>query len=341
MKQAGILGLLILSLFISACQSTIPAVTLTADLLSPSLTPSLSSFPSTLTPTSLPASSSTQTPIPPPSSTLTPTPIPCFSDLCVYPGHFWLARPISPENLDSIDPTYRYGSTQEGARPVHHGVEFVNEEGTPVLAAADGLVIVAGNDSQQVYADFPFYYGNLVVIEHHFPDYEQSVFTLYGHLSEVQAEVGQAVRAGDQVGLIGYTGAAEWSHLHFEVRVGQNRYRDTRNPELWLRPHEDEQGILNGSIAGRIIDEYGTPIYIPNVVIERLGPDGQEVIETIYVETYADFSVNGDDEWTENFAIGDLPPGKYRVSLVARGLQTWDLEVHPGQMTLLTFDAAK
>ena len=61
----------------------------------------------------------------------------------------------------------------------------------------------------------------------------------------------------------------------------------------------------------------------------------------MYVETYADFSVNGDDEWGENFVIGDLQPGKYRVTFVARGLQTWDVEVYPGQLTLLTFDAGK
>jgi murein DD-endopeptidase MepM/ murein hydrolase activator NlpD len=347
------LGILVILLSISSCNSTIPTASVTASLAALLLTP-------TLEHPNPPASTKIPTSFPPPPSTLpslTPTPLPslpCSPELCVYPGHFWLERPISPENVDSIDPTYRYGSTQEGARPTHHGVEFVNEEGTPVLAAADGLVIVAGNDFQETYADFPFYYGNLVVIQHNFPQYGQPVFSLYGHLSVVQAEVGKMVKAGDPIGAVGYTGAAEWSHLHFEVRVGQNRYLDTRNPELWLQPHENGQGTpndaipneatpngaaLNGAIAGRILDEFGTSIYIPNVVIEHLGQDGEVIIETVYVETYADFSVNGDDEWGENFVIGDLPPGKYRVTFVARGLQTWDVEVYPGNLTLLTFNA--
>jgi len=242
--------------------------------------------------------------------------------------------------MDRIDVTYRYGSTQEGARPTHRGVEFVNEEGTPVLASAAGTVLVAGNDNQQAYADFPLYYGNLVIIEHHFPEMEQPVFTLYGHLSEVLVQTGDQVQTGDRIGSVGYTGVAEWSHLHFEVRLGENRIYDTRNPELWLKPLPNEEGVLDGTIAGRIVDEFGAPIYIPNVVIERVDLSG-EVVESFFVESYADISVNGDDLWGENFAISDLAPGNYRVSFVARGLQTWDLEVFPGQLTLLVFDAAR
>jgi murein DD-endopeptidase MepM/ murein hydrolase activator NlpD len=249
-----------------------------------------------------------------------------------------MERPIPASNNDQIDVTYRYGSTQEGARPTHHGVEFVNKEGTPVLAAAPGEVIVAGNDYQETYADFPFYYGNLVIIEHQFPGAQAQVFSLYGHLSAVQVEIGDQVQSGDQIGLVGYTGVAEWSHLHFEVRVGNNLFRETRNPELWLKPHLNEQGNPYGVLAGRVIDEFGTPIYIPNVVLERLNGAG-EVLETTYVETYADFSVKGDDAWGENFAIGDLQPGMYRVSFVARGLQVREVEVYPGLLTVLVFDA--
>jgi murein DD-endopeptidase MepM/ murein hydrolase activator NlpD len=280
---------------------------------------------------------------PEPTSTNTPTLVPsppCSSELCTYPGHFWLERPIPSDYNDDVDFTYRYGSTQGGNRPTHHGVEFVNEEGTPVVAAASGLVVVAGNDYQEPYADFPSYYGNLVVIEHRFPEVTEPVFTLYGHLSKVQTQVGASVKAGDQIGAVGYTGVAEWSHLHFEVRVGENVYRETRNPELWLKPHQNDKSDPNGAIAGRIIDEYGAPIYIPGVVVHRIGPDG-EIIDTIYVETYADFTVNGDDEWGENFVVGDLLPGRYLVSFVARGLQEWEVEVYPGQLTVLVFDAGE
>jgi murein DD-endopeptidase MepM/ murein hydrolase activator NlpD len=200
------------------------------------------------------------------------------------------------------------------------------------------LVIVAGDDFQQAYADFPYYYGNLVIIEHRFPGFDDPVYSLYGHMSTVLTQAGERVQSGDQIGAVGYTGIAEWSHLHFEVRLGDNLFRNTRNPELWLKPHLNESGEVNGVLAGRIIDEFGAPIYIPAVVLEQLGSDG-EVLQTIYVETYADFTVNGDDDWGENFAVGDLPPGKYRVSFVARGLQVIDAEVFPGKITLIVFDA--
>lgn len=283
--------------------------------------------PSTAAPTSTP--------------TLAPTPqYPCTPEECVYSGHFYLSRPFQEPANDEIDFTYRYGSTQEGARPIHHGVEFVNEEGTPVLAAAEGVVVVAGDDNQQPFADFPFYYGNLVILEHQVPGIEKPVFTLYGHLSAVHVQAGEQVQAGDRVGEVGYTGIAEWSHLHFEVRLGENLFRSTRNPELWLAPHLNPDGEFNGVLAGRIIDEYGAPIYIPAVVVERLGPQG-EVLQTIYVETYADSTVNGDDALAENFAIGDLLPGTYRVSFVARGLQVREVQVYPGRVTLLVFDASQ
>lgn len=290
----------------------------------------------------------TQTATPQPTSTTTPTstatslpstPTPCPPEVCAYPGHFFLARPIGPANVDVVDPTYRYGSNQGGARKTHHGVEFVNSQGTPVLAAANGTVIVAGNDTQTPYADFPVFYGNLVIIEHNFPGLDDPIFTVYGHLYEVQAEVGQQVSTGDQIGLVGFTGAAIGEHLHFEVRYGENSYRTTRNPELWLQPHHDEGGQPHGIIAGRLIDEYGGPIPGTAIRIDHLSPDGEDIQATYYVDSYADWTVNGDDIWQENFVLSNIPAGKYRVSFVARGLQSYDVYVQPGMVTLITFDA--
>ncbi len=289
------------------------------------LSPTVSASPTPVPPT--------PTPLPP---TPTPEPTPCTGDVCTYPGHFVLARPIASEHVDVIDPTYRYGSTQGGERKTHHGVEFVNPQGTPVLAAADGRVIVAGLDNEIPYADFPLFYGNLVIIAHDLPGQAEPVFTLYGHLYEVQVEVDQQVEAGDPIGLVGFTGAAIGEHLHFEVRVGENSYRETRNPVLWLQPHTGADGQLHGAIAGRILNEYGNPIYIPTLTIQRVDP-GEEAI--YYVESYADWTVNGDDVWGENFALADLPAGTYQVSFVAQGLQTYQVEVLPGQVTLITFEA--
>jgi len=291
---------------------------------------------SSITPSPLPSSTQTPTATPTP---LPPTPTPCPSDICHYAGHFHLSRPIAAEFVDVIDPTYRYGSTQGGERETHHGVEFVNSQGTPVLAAANGLVVVAGDDYQNPYANLPGFYGNVVIIEHQLPGLEGPVYTLYAHLFEVQAEVDQQVRAGDQIGLVGFTGWAVGEHLHFEVRYGENSYRKTRNPELWLQPHYDENGQPHGTIAGQILDEFGSPIPLISISIEQRATDGDETLTTYYIESYADWTVNGDNRWNENFALGDLPAGKYRVSFVARGLQVYEIEVLPGQVTMIVFDA--
>lgn len=290
-------------------------------------------------PTPLP--SNTPTPLPP-----TPTPLPCTDEFCIHAGHFILQRPIAAELVDIVDSTYRYGNTANGLRKTHHGVEFVNPQGTPVLAAADGMVIIAGTDYQEPLADFPAFYGNVVVIEHTFPDTQlpddlRPVYTLYGHLSEVRAEVGQTVHAGDTVGLVGFTGAAIGEHLHFEVRQGENAYNSTRNPELWLAPHLDENQLPTGALAGRVVDEYGNSIYIPTVTIEQFDPASGDTLKVYYLESYADWTVNGDNEWGEAFALGDIPAGQYRVSFVARGLQTYEIEVLPGLVTVITFDAGK
>ena len=72
--------------------------------------------------------------------------IPCEDSECHYSNAFFLQRPISAEQNDSVDVTYRFGSTQGGRREPHHGVEFLNSHGTPVFAAGEGMVIVAGSD---------------------------------------------------------------------------------------------------------------------------------------------------------------------------------------------------
>ena len=274
-----------------------------------------------------------------PEPTITLTALPCSPKICLLPGHFTLARPIASSNNDHIDTTYRYGSTQNGMREAHHGVEFVNPEGTPVLAAADGTVIAAGNDHSELYADWPFFYGNLIIIEHSRAPLEFPLYTLYGHLSEVQVEVGQQVQAGEQIGLVGLSGTAIGAHLHFEVRVGKNSYRETRNPELWLQPHLDDDGQFFGTIIGRAFDEFGDLILIQSIVIDAITPNEDGEIFKEYLSTYADLTVNGDLSWEESFAISDLPVGVYGVSFVARGLQHYDVEVVPGMITMITFDA--
>ena len=94
----------------------------------------------------------------------------------------------------------------------HTGVDVASPMDSPVAAAADGVVAIAGaeTDGQGHLVG----YGNYVVIAH-----GGRMITLYGHLDQVLVHVGQAVHAGDIIGLEGSSGNSTGPHLHFEVRV--------------------------------------------------------------------------------------------------------------------------
>ena len=105
------------------------------------------------TPTPAPSATASATPSATAAPSATPTPLPptappCPPGLCSYPFQYFLQRPIAPENNDRVDATYRFGTSQGGKREPHHGVEFLNGQSTPVLAAADGKVVFAGADAE-------------------------------------------------------------------------------------------------------------------------------------------------------------------------------------------------
>jgi murein DD-endopeptidase MepM/ murein hydrolase activator NlpD len=289
------------------------------------------------------------------STLVPPTSTPCPPDLCAYSDQYFLARPIALPGNDSIDSTYGFGSTQSGRRDPHHGVEFLNGSGTPVLAAADGVVVVTGDDRQPTsphgvwpitfFGLYSYFYGNLVVIEHQapqglllsFPGLPQPIYTLYGHLSQISVQVGQQVTAGQEIGKVGMTGIAEGSHLHFEVRLGENTYKASRNPELWLKPHTDELGRLMGGIAGRVLNSYNVNLQLSSIVIEHLpeGPDQPNDFQVTLL-SYEEKTLIGLAPFEESFGIGDLEAGWYRISYPYLGLQQRLVEVFPGQLTVVT-----
>ena len=78
-------------------------------------------------------------------------------------------------------------------------------------------------------------------------------------------KVGERVQQGQEIGKVGMTGVAMGSHLHFEVRVGGNTYKNSRNPELWMTPRKDKDGQQKGAIAGRIADNYGQSVTVDQV----------------------------------------------------------------------------
>ncbi len=86
----------------------------------------------------------------------------------------------------------------------HLGVDMNAPEGTQVRAAADGLVVYAGDNIDG--------FGNFIVIVH-----ANGWGTSYAHNSELQVRVGQTVRRGDPIALVGQTGLAHGPHVHFEL----------------------------------------------------------------------------------------------------------------------------
>jgi murein DD-endopeptidase MepM/ murein hydrolase activator NlpD len=289
----------------------------------------------------------------------------------ILPGHFLLARPIAPPGNSLIDASYRYGSTQRGKRVLHHGVEMENDLGTPVLAAANGVVVVVGDDQETAYGPQTNFYGQLVILKHEFSGLAQPVFSLYGHLSQVSVRVGQTVKVGQIIGQVGMTGWAIGYHLHFEVRLGENRYENTRNPELWLQPatgsslavapakNDFSGSTITGAFAGRIVDINGQPLRIAKIVL--LPKNAPLVKNRIFVESYDDQSMKRtdltiqdlpedyvlvpyshqtlgrDDLWREDFAISNLPAGKYLFSFTVKKVYTLEIEIRPGQLTFITF----
>jgi murein DD-endopeptidase MepM/ murein hydrolase activator NlpD len=273
-----------------------------------------------------------------PTSTVISVSTPCPPKRCVYQDPFPFIRPVTKPGNDTIDSSYRFGSTQGGKRDPHHGVEFLNSLGTPIQAAADGAVVVAGDDRVTIYGPYYYFYGNLVVLEHNLPGVDQPLYTLYAHLSEILVEEGQQVLAGEEIGRVGMTGVATGSHLHFEVRLGENTYQASRNPELWLRPSTDDVNQPGGAIAGRILANPWIKLNISSIVIERIPGPQEAASPQIYLGIYEEKSLRGLEPWGESFAVGDLPPGMYRISFVQYGMQQQEIEVLPGRLSVVTFD---
>jgi len=273
------------------------------------------------------------------ASTIQP-PTPCPRPVCTFNSQFPLAIPIAPPGRDTVEPSYRFGSTQNGKREPHHGVEFINKAGTPVLAAADGKVVVAGNDLDTAYGPMVDFYGNVVIIEHKLPGMAVPIYTTYGHLLKVGVSVGQNVKQGEPIGEVGLGGVAAGTHLHFEVRYGVNDYNAVRNPELWLKPHLDDQGQPLGVLAGRIVDAQGDLLGAENVVIKRLDGNGK-MVKAYYLTTYEDAQMLGQPPWYDSFAIGDLEAGTYQISFIYKHEQKYQVQVMPGGVTYVYLKGEK
>ena len=95
----------------------------------------------------------------------------------------------------------------------NNGVDLAAPTGTPILASADGKVIVSRAGG------YNGGYGTYVVISH-----DNGTQTLYAHMSKDNVSVGQGVERGQVIGAVGSTGKSTGPHVHFEVRGAKNPF---------------------------------------------------------------------------------------------------------------------
>lgn len=105
----------------------------------------------------------------------------------------------------------------------HKGLDIAAKRGTEIYAAASGVVTFSGTKGT---------YGKLVIIDHG-NGYE----TYYSHQSKLACEKGDYVEKGDLIGYIGMTGSASGNHLHFELRIDNDRI----DPYLGLTGYGDHE----------------------------------------------------------------------------------------------------
>ncbi|OGO48832.1 MAG: hypothetical protein A2Z30_03580 [Chloroflexi bacterium RBG_16_64_43] len=266
-------------------------------------------------------------------STVTPTQ-PAASPACLYLNLGW---PIAQPGA-SIDVTYRFGSTQEGRREPHHGVEIPSHAGTPVVAPAEGRVEFAGEDRSVQLGPYTGFYGNVIVLALEPLPADGPVFLLFGHLSQIDVHTGQRVGAGESLGRVGSSGVAIGAHLHFEVRAGANRYDSVSNPDLWLVPQQEDGGAA-GVLAGRVVTRSGDLAHGQQVTVRRLD-EGTNGPRTFFLDTY-DFEADtpgSDSLLHENFVLSGLPPGDYEVAAFSPSLRHQRVHVAAGVIAWVTLE---
>jgi murein DD-endopeptidase MepM/ murein hydrolase activator NlpD len=135
------------------------------------------------------------------------------------------ATNVAPEVSSGFGPRH---DPINGTQRFHTGIDVAAQEGSPILAAASGVVRRVGRRGG---------YGNAVEI-----DNGNGISTLYGHASALAVKEGESVKAGDPVAFVGHTGRATGSHLHFEVRKDGKPI----DPNSTLNRWEERADVLVG-----------------------------------------------------------------------------------------------
>jgi murein DD-endopeptidase MepM/ murein hydrolase activator NlpD len=144
--------------------------------------------------------------------------------------------------------------------------------------------------------------------------------------------MGQRIKAGDEIGLVGMTGMTSGPHLHFEVRIKSEEDDRIQNPELWLLPP-----VGYGVLAGRVTNDYGTLLGSKEIWLKSLDTGKTWKIVTYAPKLFEKKNAN-DTFYKENYALYDLPQGKYEISTwYYYKYYTQTIEIIPGAINYVRF----
>ena len=204
------------------------------------------------------------------------------------------------------------------------------DEGTPVYAVGPGTVVWAEYGLYLGGKDMDDPYGLSIAVQHDFGFNGQPLFSIFAHLSHSYVIKGQHVETGQLIALSGNTGRSTAPHLHFEVRMGENLFYNSYNPELWTAP---PQGW--GVLVGKVNNSWGEPVFLQKVNLINL-----ESGERRWVQTYGSFRlINRDPYYQENIVFSDLPAGTYQIYIPYVGREfNATVEVFPGKISYFRFD---
>jgi murein DD-endopeptidase MepM/ murein hydrolase activator NlpD len=126
------------------------------------------------------------------------------------------------EQPEYVLPTSGFVSSEYGNRngEMHLGIDIANSMNTAIVAVKDGIVMRA---------EWYYGYGKCIDIKH-----DDGSWSRYGHLNKYLVKVGDCVKQGQEIALMGTTGKSTGPHLHFEIRYGSWPYGRTINPRKIL-----------------------------------------------------------------------------------------------------------